>query len=148
MIIDVREFKSTAHVTVEDIAKRLMDYNYHAPTVSFPVPETMMIEPTESENKEELDQFVAALLSIRQEIREIAAQKADSANNVLKNAPHTAWEAICGDWAHSYSTKKACFPLEYIKNNKFWPYVSRIDNVQGDRNLICTCPSIEEYMDD
>lgn len=148
MIIDVREFKNTAHVTVEDIAKRLMDYNYHAPTVSFPVPETMMIEPTESENKQELDQFVAALLSIRQEIREIATEKADTTHNVLKNAPHTAWEAICGDWPHPYSTQKACFPLEYIKNNKFWPHVSRIDNVQGDRNLICTCPGIEEYMED
>lgn len=148
MIIDVREFKNTAHVTVEDIAKRLMDYNYHAPTVSFPVPETMMIEPTESENKEELDQFVAALLSIRQEIREIVAEKADATHNVLKNAPHTAWEAVCSDWPHSYSAQKACFPLEYIKNNKFWPHVARIDNVQGDRNLICTCPGIEEYMED
>ncbi|WP_372368895.1 aminomethyl-transferring glycine dehydrogenase [Candidatus Uabimicrobium sp. HlEnr_7] len=145
MIIDVREFKSITHVTVEDIAKRLMDYNYHAPTVSFPVPETMMIESTESENKKELDQFADALLSIRQEIREIEQKQADVEDNVLKNAPHTVWEVTASEWKHSYNREKACFPLDYIKNNKFWAYVSRINNVQGDRNLICTCPSIEEY---
>lgn len=136
MILDMREFKNV--ICVEDIAKRLMDYNYHAPTVSFPVPETMMIEPTESENKKELDIFASALVSIRQEIQEIIDEKVDKVDNVLKNAPHIAVEVTKTNWEHSYSREKAAYPLAYIQENKFWSHVARIDNVMGDRNLVCT----------
>lgn len=145
MIFDLRPFKATAKVDVEDVAKRLMDYGFHAPTVSFPVPGTMMVEPTESESKDELDRFCDAVLAIYQEIREIADGQADPDDNVLKNAPHTATEALADEWNHSYSRTKAVYPLPYLKENKFWPPVGRIDNVFGDRHLVCACPPVEVY---
>lgn len=144
MIVDCRAFKEVG-VEVEDIAKRLMDYGYHAPTVSFPVAGTLMIEPTESETKAELDKFCDALLSIRAEIQEIEDGKADKVENVLKNAPHTATMVLSGDWNLPYTREKAVYPLEYVKANKFWPSVRRIDSAFGDRNLICSCIPVEDY---
>lgn len=144
MIVDCRAFKEVG-VEVEDIAKRLMDYGFHAPTVSFPVAGTLMIEPTESETKEELDKFCEALLSIRNEIREIEEGKADKENNVLKNAPHTATMVLTGTWDLPYSREKAVFPVDFVKENKFWPTVRRIDSAFGDRNLVCSCIPVEEY---
>ncbi len=144
MIVDCRDFKKSG-VEVEDIAKRLMDYGFHAPTVSFPVAGTLMIEPTESEPKEELDRFCDALVEIRNEIREIEEGKADAEDNVLKNAPHTAAVVTSDDWKHPYSRQKAAFPLPFVKDAKFWPAVSRIDNAYGDRNLMCSCLPIEEF---
>jgi len=146
MILDCRPFKLSAGVESEDIAKRLMDYGFHAPTLSFPVAGTLMIEPTESENKDELDRFCDALLSIRAEIREIEEGKADKANNVLKHAPHTQSAVLLGEWDRPYSREKAVFPLAYVKANKFWPMVSRIDSAYGDRNLVCACEPMESYM--
>ncbi len=146
MIVDCRPFKLSAGVEAEDIAKRLMDYGFHAPTLSFPVAGTLMIEPTESENKDELDRFCDALLSIRAEIREIEEGKADKASNVLKHAPHTQSAVLLGDWDRPYSREKAVFPLAYVKANKFWPTVSRIDSAYGDRNLVCACEPMESYM--
>lgn len=146
LIIDCRAFKSVG-IEVEDIAKRLMDYGYHAPTVSFPVPGTMMIEPTESESRDELDRFIAAFRSIREEIREIEEGKADPKNNVLKNAPHTA-EVITNDvWDLPYTRKQAAYPLDIPFHKKFWPTIGRIDNAYGDRNLMCSCIPISEYED-
>lgn len=147
MIFDLRPFKM-AGVDAEDVAKRLMDYGFHAPTIAFPVPGTMMIEPTESEAKEELDRFCDAVLAICQEIKEIEEGKVNPENNVLKNAPHTAAEVTADTWEHPYSREKAAFPLPYIKENKFWPPVGRIDNVYGDRNLVCACPPIEAYEEE
>lgn len=147
MIVDCRAFKEVG-VEVEDIAKRLMDYGYHAPTVSFPVAGTLMIEPTESETKAELDKFCDALLSIREEIREIEEGKADKVENVLKNAPHTATMVLTGEWNLPYSREKAVFPLSYVKENKFWPTVRRIDSAYGDRNLVCSCIPVEEYANE
>jgi glycine dehydrogenase len=144
MIIDCRGFKEFG-VEVEDIAKRLMDYGFHAPTVSFPVAGTMMIEPTESETKAELDRFCDALIGIREEIREIENGSADRENNVLKNAPHTANMVLIGEWELPYSREKAVYPLAYVKDNKFWPTVRRIDSAYGDRNLMCSCIPVEEY---
>jgi glycine dehydrogenase len=144
MIVDCRAFKEVG-VEVEDIAKRLMDYGYHAPTVSFPVAGTLMIEPTESETKAELDKFCDALLSIREEIREIEEGKADRVENVLKNAPHTATMVLTGEWTMPYSREKAVFPIAYVKEGKFWPTVRRIDSAYGDRNLVCSCIPVEEY---
>jgi glycine dehydrogenase len=149
LIFDLREFKRTANVEVEDIAKRLMDYGYHAPTVSFPVPGTMMIEPTESESLEELDRFCEAMLAIRKEIEEIATSAADApvrTDNVLKNAPHTTHVVMADEWTHPYSRQKAAFPLAWVRDRKFWPSVGRVDNTYGDRNLVCVCPPMEEYM--
>ncbi|MEQ8360694.1 MAG: aminomethyl-transferring glycine dehydrogenase [Cytophagales bacterium] len=144
MIVDLREFKHY-NIEAEDIAKRLMDYGFHAPTMSFPVAGTIMIEPTESETKQELDRFCEAMLQIRNEIQEVVEGKADKEDNVLKNAPHSA-KVICADeWKHSYSREKAAYPVPYIKEQKFWPSVSRIDNAYGDRNLVCTCAPIESY---
>jgi len=145
MIVDCREFKSTAGVEVEDIAKRLMDYGYHAPTVSFPVAGTLMIEPTESESQAELDKFCDALIAIRAEIAEIADGKYDRENNVLVNAPHTMRVVIAEDWTRPYSREKAAFPAPNLKFNKFWPSVSRIDSAYGDRNLVCACDPVEAY---
>ncbi|WP_339751328.1 aminomethyl-transferring glycine dehydrogenase [Algoriphagus aquimarinus] len=144
MIVDCRAFKEVG-VEVEDIAKRLMDYGYHAPTVSFPVAGTLMIEPTESETKAELDKFCDALLSIRAEIQEIEDGAADRVENVLKNAPHTAMMVLTDKWELPYSREKAVYPLEYVKGNKFWPSVRRIDSAFGDRNLICSCIPVEDY---
>ena len=144
MIVDCRDFKKSG-VEVEDIAKRLMDYGFHAPTVSFPVAGTLMIEPTESEPKEELDRFCNALIEIRNEIREVEEGQADKENNVLKHAPHTAAVITADKWDRPYSRQKAAYPLPYVKEAKFWPSVSRIDNAYGDRNLMCTCLPLEEY---
>ncbi|NOT74630.1 MAG: aminomethyl-transferring glycine dehydrogenase [Cyclobacteriaceae bacterium] len=145
MIVDCRDFKKSG-VEVEDIAKRLMDYGFHAPTVSFPVAGTLMIEPTESEPKEELDKFCNALIEIRNEIREIEEGKADKEVNVLKNAPHTAAVITADEWTLPYSRQKAAYPLPFVKDAKFWPSVARIDNAYGDRNLVCSCLPIEEYQ--
>lgn len=148
LIFDMREFKQTAHVEVEDIAKRLMDYGYHAPTVSFPVAGTLMIEPTESEPKAEMDKFCDALINILAEIREIENGKADQKNNVLKNAPHTAQMVIADNWIYPYSREKAAYPVHWTRLNKFWPSVSRVDNAYGDRNLVCSCLPVSEYADE
>jgi glycine dehydrogenase len=145
MIVDCRDFKKV-NIEVEDIAKRLMDYGFHAPTVSFPVAGTLMIEPTESEPKEELDRFIDALLEIRNEIREIETGKASKDNNVLKNAPHTAAFVMSDVWDRPYSRQKAAYPLPFIREAKFWPSVRRIDNAYGDRNLMCSCLPLEEYQ--
>lgn len=147
MILDTRPLKNTSGIQVEDIAKRLMDYGYHAPTVSFPVAGTLMIEPTESETKEELDRFCEALISIRQEIAAIESGQYDREDNPLKNAPHTAETVLADDWNHCYSRNVAAFPLPYVKERKFWPSVSRIDNTYGDRNLVCSCLPMEAYME-
>jgi glycine dehydrogenase len=147
MILDCVGFKREAGVEVGDIAKRLMDYGYHAPTVAFPVHDTLMVEPTESESKEELDRFCSAMISIRKEIDEISSGKADKEDNVIKNAPHTAKAVINDDWKHSYPREKAVYPLKWVKESKFWPSVARVDNAHGDRNLICACPPIESYME-
>ena len=147
MILDCRPFKRDAGVEVTDIAKRLMDYGFHAPTVSFPVAGTVMVEPTESEGLAELDRFCDAMLSIRAEIREIEDESVDAKVNVLKNAPHTQY-MICGDhWDFPYTRSKAGFPLPYVSENKFWPTVRRVDDAYGDRNLVCTCEPIESYME-
>ncbi len=145
LIIDLRPFKKTAKIEVEDLAKRLMDYGFHAPTMSWPVPGTLMIEPTESESKAELDRFCEAMISIREEIREIETGQADSENNPLKNAPHTLVDVIQKEWTAPYSREKAVFPLAYIQKRKFWPTVNRVNQAHGDRNLICTCGSVEDY---
>jgi glycine dehydrogenase len=144
-ILDCRPFEKSAGVKVEDIAKRLMDYGFHAPTMSFPVPGTLMIEPTESESKEELDRFCEAMISIRQEIRAIEQGSADRDDNPLKGAPHTA-DALAADaWPHSYSRRQAAFPADWVQARKFWPAVGRIDNVWGDRHLVCSCQPMESY---
>jgi glycine dehydrogenase len=145
-IVDIRPFKATAGVEAEDVAKRLMDYGFHAPTMSFPVPGTIMIEPTESEPKAELDRFCDAMISIYEEIKAIEEGKADKTDNVMKNAPHTLEQICTDDWNHKYTRKEAAFPLAYVAKNKFWPTVSRINNTYGDRNLICTCEPLEAYM--
>lgn len=146
LIVDCRAFKPFG-IEVEDIAKRLMDYGFHAPTVSFPVAGTLMIEPTESEPKEELDRFCEAMLQIREEIREVASGVADKSDNVLKMAPHTVAEVSASEWNHAYSREKAAFPLPYVAEAKFWTAVSRVDNAYGDRNLVCTCPPIEMFAE-
>ena len=142
MILDCRGFKQNG-IEVVDIAKRLMDYGFHAPTVSFPVAGTLMVEPTESENKAELDRFCEAMIAIRKEID--ATTKEDS-NNVLKNAPHTQEMLTNDEWTFPYTRKQAAFPLDYIADNKFWPAVRRVDDAYGDRNLVCSCNPIEDYM--
>jgi glycine dehydrogenase len=147
MILDTRVFKASSGVQVEDIAKRLMDYGFHAPTMSFPVAGTMMIEPTESESKEELDRFCDALDAIREEIRDIETGKADLEDNLLKNAPHTSAVLLANQWNHSYSREQAAFPLPKFRERKFWPSVSRVDNTYGDRNLVCACLPLESYME-
>lgn len=142
-ILDMRQLKPW--VEVEDIAKRLMDYGFHAPTMSFPVPGTLMVEPTESESQAELDRFCDAMIAIREEIRAIETGASDAHDNALKHAPHTA-EVLAGEWDRSYSREQAAFPLPWVRERKFWPYVSRIDNVYGDRNLVCACLPIEAYL--
>lgn len=146
-IVDLRPFKKTAGIEAEDVAKRLMDYGFHAPTMSFPVPGTIMIEPTESEDKGELDRFCDAMLSIRAEIRAIEEGRMDTTDNPLKNAPHTQHVVISSEWNHAYTREEAVYPLPYIKEAKFWPTVGRVNNTHGDRNLICTCEPIESYME-
>lgn len=146
-IVDLRPFKKTAEIEAEDVAKRLMDYGFHAPTMSFPVAGTIMIEPTESEDKSELDRFCDALLAIRDEIRQIEAEQLDKKDNPLKNAPHTQLMVMANEWNHPYERSVAAFPLPYVAENKFWPTVARINNTHGDRNLVCTCEPIEAYME-
>ncbi|MEO7427109.1 MAG: aminomethyl-transferring glycine dehydrogenase [Fibrobacteria bacterium] len=145
MILDCRKFKQSAGIEVEDIAKRLMDYGFHAPTVSFPVAGTLMIEPTESESQPEMDRFCDALIAIRKEIAEVEAGKADRADNVLKNAPHTAAHALEDKWAHPYTREQAVYPLAWVKANKFWPSVGRLNAAYGDKNLMCACPPMQDY---
>ncbi len=144
-IIDLRDFKKTAGIEVTDVAKRLMDYGFHAPTVSWPVPGTMMIEPTESESRAEIDRFCSALISIREEIAEIENSDVSPDDNVLKNAPHTVQIVTQTDWNHAYSREKAAFPKPWVRQTKFWPPVARINEVHGDRNLVCSCPPLTEY---
>jgi glycine dehydrogenase len=144
-IVDPRSLKQSAGVEVEDIAKRLMDYGFHAPTVSFPVAGTLMIEPTESEPKSELDRFCDALIAIREEAREIETGELGRDDNPLKHAPHTLESVVTDAWTHAYSREKAAFPLPWVRERKFWPAVGRVDNAYGDRNLVCACPPIEEY---
>ncbi len=147
MILDCNDFKMASGVEVADMAKRLMDYGFHAPTVAFPVVNTLMVEPTESESKAELDRFCDAMIAIRKEIQEIIDGKFDKTNNVIKNAPHTAKLIIADNYDKPYGREKAAFPLPYVKANKFWPSVARVDNAYGDRNLVCSCAPIEAYME-
>ena len=142
MIVDFREFKQKG-IEVTDIAKRLMDFGFHAPTVSFPVAGTLMIEPTESENKEEIDKFADTLIQIKKEI-----DAYDIKDSVLKNAPHTQAMLTDDNWEHSYSRKEAAFALDFVKENKYWPTVRRVNEAYGDRHLVCTCNPIEDYMED
>ena len=144
-IVDARPFKASADVTVDDVAKRLMDYGFHAPTMSWPVAGTLMIEPTESESLEELDLFCDAMIAIREEIREVETGAADPQDNVLKNAPHSASHLLADHWPHPYSRRKAAFPLEWVRERKFWVPVGRVDNAYGDRNLVCSCAPVEAY---
>ncbi len=144
-IMDIRPYKKETGIDAADIAKRLMDYGYHAPTVAFPVPGTLMIEPTESESKAELDKFCDALIAIKQELEDIISGKTTQQDNPIINAPHTATEALSNEWNHIYTRETAVFPLEYVRQNKFWPSVAKIDNTYGDRNLVCTCLPIEHY---
>jgi glycine cleavage system P protein (glycine dehydrogenase) len=144
-ILDVRPFEASASVSVDDFAKRLMDYGFHAPTMSWPVAGTLMIEPTESESKDELDRFCAAMISIRNEIRAIEEGRADREDNVLRNAPHTVREVTKSEWTHPYSREEAAYPVDRLRDFKFWPAVARVDNAYGDRHLVCTCPPMEAY---
>jgi glycine dehydrogenase len=144
-IIDTRPFKASAGVDVEDIAKRIIDYGFHPPTVSFPVAGTLMIEPTESESKEELDRFCDALIGIREEIREVETGQADREHNLLTNAPHTLEQVIADDWTRPYGRERAAYPSRAVREHKVWPTVGRIDSAYGDRNLMCTCPPVEAY---
>lgn len=144
MILECRNFRQSAEVTEADIAKRLMDYGFHAPTLSFPVHGTLMVEPTESESKQELDRFIEAMVSIHEEITEVSSGEADRKDNVLKNAPHTAQAVVTDSWEHPYGREKAAFPLKWVGDNKFWPAVGRLDDAYGDRNLVCTCSGLLE----
>lgn len=146
-ILDLRPFEKSAGIVAEDLAKRLMDYGFHAPTMSFPVAGTLMIEPTESESKAELDRFCQAMIQIRAEIRAIEEGQADRRDNVLKNAPHTAAEVTSDEWTHAYTREQAAWPAPWVREHKFWPYVGRVDNGYGDKNLMCTCPSVEEMAE-
>ena len=143
-IIDLRPFKASTGITEEDVAKRLMDYGFHAPTMSFPVAGTLMVEPTESEDKAELDRFVAAMKQIRSEIKHVESGVMDAENSPLRHAPHTQLDLV-STWERAYSTREAVFPLKSLEGHKFWPSTNRIDNVHGDRNLICSCPPLSDY---
>ena len=146
-ILDLRPIKDSVGITVDDVAKRLIDYGFHAPTMSFPVAGTLMIEPTESESKEELDRFVEAMVRIREEIRAIEQGKSDPNDNPLRNAPHTPADLAEAEWKHPYSREQAVFPVAGLRTRKYWAPVGRVDNVYGDRNLVCSCPSMDEYRD-
>jgi glycine dehydrogenase len=145
MIFDLRPLKQASGIDETDVAKRLMDYGFHAPTVSFPVAGTLMVEPTESEPKDELDRFCDAMIAIRSEIQAVIDGAADRNDNVLKNAPHTAAVVSADRWPHAYSREQAAFPLPFVRARKVWPAVGRIDNPYGDRNLMCACPPIEAF---
>ena len=144
-ILDLRALKKSANIEIDDVAKRLMDYGFHAPTVSFPVPGTMMIEPTESEPLAELDRFCDAMIAIRKEIAEIEDGIMPKENNLLKNAPHTAHVIMQDAWDKPYSRMQAAYPLPFVKEKKFWPSIGRVNNTHGDRTLICSCPPMEAY---
>ncbi|MDD4149581.1 MAG: aminomethyl-transferring glycine dehydrogenase, partial [Bacteroidales bacterium] len=146
MILDVNKFRQEYGVEAGDIARRLMDFGFHAPTLSFPVHETLMVEPTESESKAELDRFIETMKIIKQECEDIKSGKLDKDDNPINNAPHTQFECAASEWKHSYSREKAAFPADWVKENKFWPFVGKIDNAYGDRNLMCTCEPLETYM--
>ncbi len=146
LILECRHFKNSSGITETDIAKRLMDYGFHAPTVSFPVAGTLMIEPTESESKAEMDRFIEAMKSILVEIHEVETGKADKLDNVLKNAPHPDYVIVSDQWNKPYGREKAAFPLPWVKENKFWTTVARVDSAYGDRNLVCTCGVVEDYV--
>jgi len=148
LIFDMRQFKHSCNIEVEDIAKRFMDYGFHAPTVSFPVPGTLMVEPTESESKAEIDRYCEALLSIREEIKEIEEGKFTKEENVLKRAPHTLESVVADEWKYEYNREKAAYPLPFTRESKFWPSVRRVDNAYGDRNLVCSCLPIEDYIEE
>ena len=147
-IIDLRPIKEATGIAVDDVAKRLIDFGFHAPTMSFPVSGTFMIEPTESESLKELDRFCEAMIIIRDEIKEIESGISDPEDNPLKFAPHTAEALLTENWTHSYTREKAAYPVAALREGKHWPPVGRIDNVFGDRNLICTCPSLDDYEED
>jgi glycine dehydrogenase len=146
-IIDLRPIKDAVGITVDDVAKRLIDYGFHAPTMSFPVAGTFMIEPTESEPKEELDRFCDAMIQIRDEIRAVETGVFDPEDNPLKNAPHTAAALTAETWSHPYSREQAVFPVAGLRDGKYWPPIGRIDNGYGDRHLVCTCPPLSEYQE-
>ena len=146
LIFDLRPFRAAAGVTEHDVAKRLIDYGFHAPTVSFPVAGTLMVEPTESEPRDELDRFCDAMVAIRGEIQAVIDGAADRSDNVLKNAPHTVEELIQAEWLHPYTREQAAFPLPFVRRHKYWPPVSRINDALGDRNLVCACPPVESYV--
>ena len=146
-IIDIRKIKSETGVTEEDIAKRLIDFGFHAPTMSWPVAGTMMIEPTESEGLDEINRFCNTLITIKNEIDKIQSGQFDKIDNPIKNAPHTHVEVAANKWDHKYEREEAAYPTEILKSTKYWPPVARVDNVYGDKNLFCTCPSIDEYKD-
>ena len=144
-IVDCRSFEKSAGIKTDDIAKRLMDYGFHAPTMSWPVAGTLMIEPTESESKEELDRFCDALIAIRKEISAIAEGDMDREDNPLRNSPHTMHEIGSDDWSHPYTREQAAWPAPWLRDAKFWPTVGRIDNTYGDRNLVCSCTPMSDY---
>ena len=144
-ILDMHEIKEASGISAEDIAKRLMDYGFHAPTMSFPVAGTLMVEPTESEGLAELDRFVDAMIAIRQEIAQIERGERDRTDNLLKNAPHTAQMLLAEEWHHDYPRQQAAYPVASLRANKYWPTVGRVDNAWGDRNLVCACLPLEAY---
>ena len=146
-ILDTRELLAEADLVVDDIAKRLMDFGFHAPTMSWPVANTLMIEPTESESKHELDRFCEAMAAIRSEINDVLNGVYEVHDNPLRGAPHTSLEVSSDDWPHSYTRQKAAYPVNWLKENKFWPSVGRVDNTYGDRNLICSCLDVESYSE-
>ncbi len=146
-IIDIRKIKSETGITEEDIAKRLIDFGFHAPTMSWPVPGTMMIEPTESESLSEINRFCEALIKIKEEINKVKNGQFDKIDNPLKNAPHTHLELTANEWKHKYDRETAAYPSATLKAYKYWPPVARVDNVYGDKNLFCSCPSLDEYKD-
>jgi glycine dehydrogenase len=146
-IIDLRPLKEASGIAEEDVAKRLMDFGFHAPTMSFPVPGTLMIEPTESESQDELDRFCDALIHIRGEIERVIGGEFDALDNPLKNAPHTAEELVADEWTHAYSREQAAYPVPELRTRKYWPPVGRVDNVYGDRNLFCACPGVEAFRE-
>ena len=147
-IVDCRQFRDSAGIEVDDIAKRLMDYGFHAPTMSWPVSGTLMVEPTESESRAELDRFCDAMISIHAEIKAIESGAMDRNDNPLKNAPHTAEMVAADQWSHSYHREQAAFPAPWTRAHKFWPAVARVDNAHGDRHLFCTCPPVQTYETD
>jgi glycine dehydrogenase len=147
-ILDLRPLRDSVGISNEDVAKRLADYGFHAPTMSFPVPGTLMVEPTESESREDLDRFIEAMIAIREEIRAIEEGRMDREDNPLRNAPHTAAMCLASDWAHPYSREQAAFPLPWVRTAKYWPPVARVDNVWGDRHLACSCAPVSEWEED